>query len=1843
MDVITSNAGCDSIHITELIIDSLIYTNSSRNICYLDSAFLGGNYQTTPGIYIDTLNSIDGCDSIVETQLLVDSVLYGLDSLTICFEDSSFLGGSYQTITGNYVDTLSSNAGCDSVLTTYLTVSPLLASFDTMVICTLDSVFLSGNYQTSSGSYIDTLSSINGCDSIVETILQVDSILYGDEIFEVCFGDSVSINGVYYSSSVQLSDTLQSNAGCDSVHTVFVNVNPLILYLDSITICENDSVLLENNYQTTSGIYFDTLTTLSGCDSIIQTTLIVNPTLVQFNTLTICNNDSAYLANAYQTKSGYYNDTIISNSGCDSIITTYLEIIPISYHIDSMTICTNDSIYLEGSYQNSTGVYVDTAVSSSGCDSLIINYLFTDTVLYGTTSASVCNGDSLLVGGSYQNISGTYYDTLISSAGCDSILQTNLTIDPLNYTVDVLTICNLDSTYLEGQYQTTTGSYFDTLVSAKGCDSIVETQLFLDSILYGFDSISVCYGDSVLISGQYYNSSGYYNDTTISNAGCDSITITTLYVEPQLVTNVTTSICNLDSIYLQGGYQTTNGVYVDTLSSIKACDSIVITTLSLDSILLANDTLSICYGDSALIGESFEDISGTYSDTSISNAGCDSITFTYLDIQPLSYSIDTIDICYGDSIFLGSGFQNSTGNYLDILTSASGCDSIRDIHLNIRPEITHVDSITICTLDSIYLQGAFRNISGIYTDTLSSLVGCDSILFTHLSVESILYGYATLHACYGDSALIFGTYEQASGNYYDTTISSAGCDSITELNFIVDPQILTYDTAVICYLDSALLAGDYQNITGQYMDTLQSSDGCDSIVHTFLQVDSTLYYTDSITICYGDSMLLAGAYQLTSGIYEDTLISSAGCDSVVYTLLDVQPLNYVYDTSQICVLDSIFLQSNFQNISGSYVDTLVGFNGCDSIVETFLHVDSVLSGNDSLLLCNGDTILIGNQFVINAGLYEDTLVSNAGCDSVVTYDVDFIPSLYSYDTLKICKNDSIFLQGAYQDVSGDYIDTLTAQTGCDSIVYTHLDVFKWILVNVIDQICSGDSILIAGDFVTMPGTYFDYLQTTAGCDSIVQITLIGSPNSGITIYDSLSLCQGDSAYLGGNYQSSSGTYTNYYQTTTGCDSTIITYLSIDSIPITLQYVSICYTDSFDLNGIYYNTSGLYYDTLIGVTGCDSIIEYELVVDTFVYVPLSISICSNDSIQIGANFYDSSGIYYDTLITNYSCDTIFITELNVEMVYDSLITVTACDTFITNFGDTIISSGIYYDTLSSINGCDSTITYNVAINNSYSILVDTSVFCATLILPNGDSAISSGYYYDSLLAVSGCDSVIAYNVIITCDIDSDNDGISDIDEGTGDTDGDGIPDYLDIDSDNDGIYDVVESGNGDLDTNKDGVIDANDNGFADTNNNGMADDTEGTIPDDTDGDGIADYLDLDSDNDGIYDVDEGGDGDRDTNNDGMVDANDLGFSDNDNDGMADNTEGTIPPDTDNDGHPDYIDLDADNDGIYDVVEGGDGNQDTNGDGMIDNNDLGFSDNDGDGMADNAEPTPAPDTDGNGNPDYIDLDSDGDGCYDVIEAGFNDNDGDGYLGGSPVQEDSIGVVISGIDGYTAPADFDNNGIADFLEEGSEATFITQPTDLEIYNEGDNLVIDADATSLSGIVYQWQYSPDDGITWIDLQDTAYNGTTFMGSSNNTLEMYDMDKSFDNYLFRLVASTPSYVCGKDVISDYSRLTLREIFIPDGFSPDGNGINDTWHITGIDRYLNNHVEVYNRWEIKVYEQDYYNSNDEWDGTVNVKTLIIGQSQLPEGTYFYIIDLGEDKASGRKPIKGYVYIRRSRR
>jgi gliding motility-associated-like protein len=87
----------------------------------------------------------------------------------------------------------------------------------------------------------------------------------------------------------------------------------------------------------------------------------------------------------------------------------------------------------------------------------------------------------------------------------------------------------------------------------------------------------------------------------------------------------------------------------------------------------------------------------------------------------------------------------------------------------------------------------------------------------------------------------------------------------------------------------------------------------------------------------------------------------------------------------------------------------------------------------------------------------------------------------------------------------------------------------------------------------------------------------------------------------------------------------------------------------------------------------------------------------------------------------------------------------------------------------------------------------------------------------------------------------------------------------------------------------------------------------------------------------------------------------------------------------------------------------------------------------------------------------------------------------------------------------------------------------------------------------------------------------------------------------------------------------------PEGISPNGDGKNDNWTITGADYFDNNHLQIFNRFGTEVYHKEYY--TNEFVGKANVSTL--GGELLPDGTYFYVFD----KNNGEEAVKGYIYIK----
>ncbi len=460
------------------------------------------------------------------------------------------------------------------------------------------------------------------------------------------------------------------------------------------------------------------------------------------------------------------------------------------------------------------------------------------------------------------------------------------------------------------------------------------------------------------------------------------------------------------------------------------------------------------------------------------------------------------------------------------------------------------------------------------------------------------------------------------------------------------------------------------------------------------------------------------------------------------------------------------------------------------------------------------------------------------------------------------------------------------------------------------------------------------------------------------------------------------------------------------------------------------------------------------------------------------------------------------------------------------------------------------------------------------------------------------------LVNSLDLDDDNDGIPDLVEQAGDptldTDGDGIIDSLDLDSDNDGILDILEAGGVDNDGNGmvDDVTDTDQDGLADVvdaNPNTVdnpADATEAqtvtTLPvTDTDGDGTPDFQDVDSDNDGISDLVEGGLDPAvvDTNNDGMIDTT----PDSNGDGVA---EGVNPNgiataanpattansivDTDNDGVPDYRDLDSDNDGLNDVEEAG--GTDDNGDGIIDTPDTlvdpsSIPDTDGNGIPDPLEPSnpnlspvvdanndgiidDATDTDGDGIPDVVDSsvgfgdngDADNDGIPDSIDLD-DDNDGIPDLieqNGNPNRDTDGDGIIDSLD-----LDSDNDGILDIAEAGGTDT------------NNDGMVDDTTDTDNDGLADVVDVNPSTADTPTDVTEAVAITTLPVTDtdSDGTPDFQDVDSDNDGISDLVEAGIdPSLDTDNDGDIDQA---VNETGLPTGITPqvapdtDNDGVPD--------------------------------------------------------------------------------------
>ncbi len=400
IDTFLNINGCDSVRTLNLIVNPHTDTTITLTICQ-PANYVG---YTSTGTYIDTLVNASGCDSIRTLNLTVNPITFSTINQTIC-QPASFLG--YST-TGIYIDTLVNSNGCDSIRTLNLLVNPITFSTINQSICQFDSYL---GY-TASGTYIDTLVNANGCDSVRTLNLIVNVHTFSLYDSTICFPSTV----FGYGASGTYIDTLVNANGCDSTRTLILQVNQPSDTTISAVICADTSFLGYNQ----TGVFIDTFVNAVNCDSIRTLNLTVHPTYYIDTTIYRCLGDSIFAGGNWQAVGGVYWDSVTSINGCDSITkTTFVpQQIIFPYLGPDQEICNGERITLTPGGFNSylwndgdtnelkvisvAGQYIVRVANFDGCfgydtlnlsiiDPPLLNILYTD--------SAICIGDRIVLKG----------------------------------------------------------------------------------------------------------------------------------------------------------------------------------------------------------------------------------------------------------------------------------------------------------------------------------------------------------------------------------------------------------------------------------------------------------------------------------------------------------------------------------------------------------------------------------------------------------------------------------------------------------------------------------------------------------------------------------------------------------------------------------------------------------------------------------------------------------------------------------------------------------------------------------------------------------------------------------------------------------------------------------------------------------------------------------------------------------------------------------------------------------------------------------------------------------------------------------------------------------------------------------------------------------------------------------------------------------------------------------------------------------------------------------------------------------------------------------------------------
>jgi gliding motility-associated-like protein len=367
-----------------------------------------------------------------------------------------------------------------------------------------------------------------------------------------------------------------------------------------------------------------------------------------------------------------------------------------------------------------------------------------------------------------------------------------------------------------------------------------------------------------------------------------------------------------------------------------------------------------------------------------------------------------------------------------------------------------------------------------------------------------------------------------------------------------------------------------------------TADGCVGVAAVRIILAETSASFAEVTLCAGDTVLLFGMPVTAAGTYQQTLLAQNGCDSVAHVTVEALPVSASSVTLYGCPGSAVQYGSQSLTVGQTQDFIFQNYVGCDSVVTVTVEALPTSASKLALFACPGSAVQYGSQS-LTVGQTQDFIFQNyVGCDSVVTVTVEALPTSASKLALFACPGSAV-QYGSQSLTVGQTQDFIFQNyVGCDSVVTVTVEALPTSASKLTLFACPGSAVQYGSQSMTAGQTQDFIFQNYVGCDSVVTVTVEALPTSTSNL--ALFACPGSAVQYGSQSLAIGQTQDFIFQNYVGCDSVVT--VSVEALPVDYQEIefSVCPGEPVTFGGQTLLPGDTATFTYQNGAGCDSIVH-----------------------------------------------------------------------------------------------------------------------------------------------------------------------------------------------------------------------------------------------------------------------------------------------------------------------------------------------------------------------------------------------------------------------------------------------------------------------------------------------------------------------------------------------------------------------------------------------------------------------------------------------------------------------------